>query len=852
MRHFSSVLIGTVTLLLPLQVALGASSSSAPATLYDRIKQTVEREEAVDGVEPEIAAYVKAYMKTLDVDITIDDVTAAMRSESWTLCGKREFNDPSRSRTGCDDLTSRIRTMILREQHVRHLGRDLQLTATSFELPISDLPGRSHQLSTDLRAIVSLWIADGAPASSSTSSSPATQAAPIRTVPVDEGEMEPLVQNLGTRLSALPKEELTAAIWRYQYGVRLIRDDRAPDYPAPHKDTQSGEGTERQFIFKQWPDIEQALMDIWDKVEDDTFNPPLAPNESVLYTFPANLLKNSLPDNVIVWIRMDGNRVHPLGDVGLQWGVPLEPVLPSLLNPDEKMILGGNYPPEPIKLEAGEVVPVDGEGLCTNPTAKRGYLCRPFTPAAGERCPDDPANPVDPDKITLSTCEQESTARTTLAGADVCRDINYKATTFDPQTQCIVDFACRPDCVFPPAAIAADASAVTSGKNGDGVIKICESAASPDIPEPYLAYHEIHHAYQECALPPNTEWYKEVPPGASSQEKKDIDVANAETCCEVEGEAYRAQCDLMAQDGLFSNGFLPMDPVDGIPFNAETCAEAWTNATCKNRYPAKACYTSRTYTDDFKKKMFTVKNTLDDAPLKCKDLYKVVDGKKVFTDQRVQDLIDAVNHRTDICQPGQVDIYKNRIGNNMCYIGQCIEESVELHRMTGAQSPATVGDESFPWNDPQTGAPLGNALLNPPLTPAQLPLYHPQWIVEQLEEQLCQLQGLPPLTPSILCTYKPSRRLSYPVIDPITNAQSLLLDAQSQRETTNRTLSLTLGLGSRLGTAMYADYLGTASHSLADVLGMAVKLFKEMSSVDFPTVMCPAGSVLPPPASNPT
>src|SRR6185503_16440480 len=74
-------------------------------------------------------------------------------------------------------------------------------------------------------------------------------------------------------------------------------------------------------------------------------------------------------------------------------------------------------------------------------------------------------------------------------------------------------------------------------------------------------------------------------------------------------------------------------------------------------------------------------------------------------DARVAARVRTIERQTATCTPGTETTYKNTIGNNACYLGQCVEESLELHRVTGGRSPATVGDEAFPWDDPNTGDP---------------------------------------------------------------------------------------------------------------------------------------------------
>jgi hypothetical protein len=821
MKRTLALLTGVATLLVPVMSAI-----AAPSSLYERIKDDVKRQYESEEVEPEIRAFIHEYMESVDQDVSENDVNAAVNNKIWEICGRKPTSDPNKTFQGCDNLVSRIKNMVQNEQRVRVLGRSLQLVATSYELPISDLPNRSLQFSQSLRGIVSIWSAGTGSIKFTTSG------AQIRTKAVDDTAMQPLLTSLATELNALSTEERIAAVWRYQYGVRLVKDERAPRFPAPYIDGESAPGTERQYFFKDWdgtdgiPDVEQKLMDIWDEVVDDTFTPPLAASETVLYIFPKDMLKDTMPDNIIVWARMDGPPAHPFGDVGLQWQVPLEPVLPSLMWDDEgdmAPILGGTYPPNPERSIAGVIKPVDGDGLCTDPVQIRGYLCRPFIQKGSkDLCPDDPENPIDPLKISLVTCTGTGSLRATIAGADVCRDVNYRIqNTFNPNTQCKIEIKCETTCGGSYAAQA-------KGKDGTGTIKICMSE-NPPGGATYLLFHELHHAYQDCTGPIDSD-----PDDAYT----DMDQFEANRkCCHNEGEAYRANCDILEQDGVFA----------GTGIDAQSCAEAFTNDACIAD-TGLGCFTSRTYPPSFRAQLFAaIGSNPKNVPTTCTD---AMDPKKM--DLRIKDLIGAVQRRKDVCAPGQVELYKNRIGNNLCYIGQCVEESLEMHRTTGAQSPATVQDEGYPWNDPQTGSAFGNAVLNPPIAPTHLPTYKPLLIVEEMEQKLCQQQGLPPLTPSILCTYNKAAQRQHPVIDQISNSQLILLNAQEDIETRRDTLSLSLALGSRIGTTMYAEYLGNATRALADVLNVAVRLFKEMIKIDFPTQMCPTDDTLPPPPPAPS
>lgn len=793
----------------------------ASAGLYDRVMDSVRTEQAINrGIDEAIVQFIIALYRTEDFEMTSTEVNAMVQGYGHPECSKRD----EMSRADCLVLIERVERVARQEQRIRSLGNTLQASATSYELPISDLPGRTLQLSTDLRGILNIWSAGTGSITSTISG------ALIRTVSADPDVFRGPLIDIGERMETMSIEDRTAAVWRYQYGVRLIRGDREPRFKKPTPECNSEKGTERQNLWKCWPEVEDALLQVWEAAKEyvndpDTLVERLDEGETAYFVFPKELFAQTLPDNVIVWVRIDRDDagIHPFGDVGLQWETPLAPVQPALLTETGGAILGGAYPPEPVDRSTSEAVPLDGQGLCTSPVALRGYLCRPFVLSSpDDRCPQEGL--AAPDEIRLTHCVHTGSLRFTAAGADACREIRWQDNApFDANTQCTVTLRCAQRCV--PNA---NASAVTQPKNAQGVIPICIDE-QPEFAATYLAYHELVHAYQRCNEPIGFD-----PMAGKTQEERGA------ICCRREGEAYRAQCDMMERDGVFDG----IDPVDGIPFNAETCAEAWTDFACGTQQGFNGCYTSRTYTPPFMQAMQEASgNNPKNLPDTCSTAIH-----PATMDPRVKALKESAERRDDVCTPGNQTTYKNRIGNNLCFVGQCVEQSTELHRMTAGRAPGTVGDEESPWNSPVTGTPLGNILMNPPLSQTRLPSYRPALLVREAEKALCQAQGLPPYTPPILCMIGSNRQLQLPSMLAYETAAGLVRQQEQQQEILDDLLELSPALGTRVGTDLYARYLREANRSFAGILSMAVQLFQEIRSVDFPTEMCPVGPGLPAPA----
>jgi hypothetical protein len=251
----------------------------------------------------------------------------------------------------------------------------------------------------------------------------------------------PITALAGTLNGLKKPDEFTAAVWRYQHGYRFIRGERLAEFPPPPTpDSESGPGTERQYIFKRWENVETALEAIRVALLTVPLDPPLRKKEIVYFRVPKKYL-DLLPENVIVWAYHEnvGGDVGISGDVGLQWKIPIEPIFPSLISDPEGAcpgatpgdqdqdcpgIDGGRYPPPPEKLEDGVLVPKDGVGLCTHPFARLGYLCAPITAPPGEKCIVE-AEPED-GAIILTRCQIEPEGSETSAGPDVCQDIGYR------------------------------------------------------------------------------------------------------------------------------------------------------------------------------------------------------------------------------------------------------------------------------------------------------------------------------------------------------------------------------------------------------------------------------------------
>lgn len=388
-------------------MAGAAAQAQAPAAegLYETIRVQVEKELNVEEIDTAVTDFAAGfYYEKWKTDRV--DVLAAMQGDR-VLCMKKEGRRVEMDRVTCDEVMKGIRTIVSEEGRVRTLARDLVQMIAGQELATSDLFGHPLSLPLDEAAILNVW--------KTGKGGLVTEDGPtLRTRMLSADVISGPLEQLGGAFTALSVDEQLAVVRRYRHGLRLIQNLRAPDFPAPVPDAQSGEGTERQYEFRDWPAIADALTALWDALPQNPndYDPPLSGRDVVLLEFPATLLDQALPKNLLVWAHVDADPAHPFGDTGLAFRMPLDTVAPSLMrdpagaNAGASIIRGGRNPP-----------PVPDGVLCSHPLATRGFLCRDSADA-GDAC-DEPAG-RDPDAIVLVTCEKGE-AHESVSGPDVCR-----------------------------------------------------------------------------------------------------------------------------------------------------------------------------------------------------------------------------------------------------------------------------------------------------------------------------------------------------------------------------------------------------------------------------------------------
>ena len=783
----------------------------AQDSVYQRLRQFTLNEYKKEESEITIERFVtNIYPRKYLPLFANTDVDLALQEQHMEICRP---SDPEKSpidEQECLGYQQLVHTLVEKNAWLQQAVRDLQLAALSFEAGVDYYAGRPVAIMSRLPSIVEIWQGDTDLIQS-----------PIAEIKVRgktyEVDMTPYFNAVESELSSLKtgagakedREQFVGAVWRYRHGFQYVKNEE-----GGCGNDKLGDGTELQFIGARFCQLEQKLEDIYDVVQTFTYDPPLKPNEIVL--FPTKILDDL---SVYIWVRKD--------DVGLMWHMHLDPVLPSLdcsgsrsyAQPEPPCdsattaILGGTYPPE---LED----PEKDEGICSHPFAKRGYLCRPVDSI---RCPVDPGSTATEEDIHLIGCktpDMEAPYRWTEAGPNICNEGGWRGETqglktgtdtpgIDPDLEpdwcsnCYIDTFCGP---------CGPTEGFTLPKEIDGRIQVCLNSSIPEL-STYLYIHGLVRAQQMCDSPMGTN-------------NMQTEIYNSpDGCCAFEYQAYLASCDAMAEDGVLG----------AVNTNTPTCAALLTNYSCGT--PGSFDPVCVQYPPNFDPaQVFIEIGQYVQTNAATMGLATSCADAVSNPDARVQKIKNSL---PQVCTPKCETKYVNTIGNNACMIGQCVEESFERHRMIPGRMPLTVEDEAFPWDsDTEEDPNWGAFLFTPPQLSLPLPPYRPALLARQMDNFLCQINGLPTRTPPVQCSFDPRRRLRLPTKEYLHFWESLLDQSNEQESMRSLIEGAAPAVGSRAGTQVLVQYLGPALHAFQELIQDAVDLLTAMENTEFPPDMC--------------
>ena len=813
-----------VLLVIPVIVA----GAQGDINFYERVREKYLQEQRIEGSEEEVREFIAREIGKIPTAepngsqaLTADDVKLVLEGKKSEFCSKLKQSFGS-----CEDNVNQIQSLASDLARIRGLGRDLLLTTTGYEAGVDGSFGGLLNFPSQFAGITRIWQTSGDHLLSP------SEELRIRVAPLPDG-MDQKFSQAGQALSDL-EDDMTPAVWRYRYGLRALKRTGQCD--------KKGAAELYRITTRRWCDVEEALQKIGDALpaNPQEYDPILQPDEIVF--FPPRPLEGA--DHVLVWMYARNVYTKVTVDVGLSWDLPTEPALPALLPEEggesncmseihnseycdivqEKKILPGGLHPSP------PVEPIRWEGLCAMPFGRQGYLCRPMEqPFCGPQNQGSSGSRSSGSGTILLTECKLGTLKLPIdvsnTGPDYCRIGGWKTPTstqfasirdtpnIDPELRplsgapCAVDFYFRDNCFQGQPGTAA-----TYPKDQNGVIKIC----LPTQYEPELALHEIIHAQQICSLnlPPGTPFHSTV-----------------EECCAKEYPAYTAQANILAEAGVLSLSNMTLDEYVG----------GGMNGSCQN-YGRNAC--SSVDVDDWNRKSKImwdeVKRLRSEPPPKCSEIVEDLNNME----PRAASMLETMLKKA--LTPGVRSKYENTIGNNLCYLGQSVEETIEESRFIPGRMTEGVQDESFPWDSCAAPDPRnGEMLPMPVISPVAIPPYNPRLLLQTLDTMLCQLNGLPALTPPVLCGFNPTRRLNAPME---TDILGFIMGLGNQQGETLTALSSAEGIGTgvanRLGTSITLDYLDRALRSLTELMTGANTLIKQIEKTRFPLTACPRNAAM--------
>jgi len=827
----------TILLLIGLILTPSAHAQNTQGdTLYEYVHGLVRQAEKVIHVDLPSERYSAGIyydnpVKNTSMEIDEEDVNNAVAKLIPRLCGG-ENTDPET----CRVIMAKLDAAVDMLNWQRQLGRDLQMIATGYESGISDYPGKGLNIIPRLPSITRIWrSANEKLITPIIETSAAGLPYPPENKDVIEEEIETLI---GDRLSGdlvrwkgeqWDDSEMVAAVWKYRNGVKYIEttEEGTCNSSMENPDTE-----ELMLLKKRWCAVERQLLKIHDLIIGPyTTGGKTLPQDDFLI-FPTWTDQES---NIVIWVRGD--------DIGLQWNFAIEPVQPMLYNKDynsciesggtpegchdadeESLVRGGTYP---------DVVPEPEEamGICSHPFSKNGYLCRQIEDT---ECNTDPVK-VNAQGILLTRCSPEkfnTSISIAPSGPDICeiggwrsnipavennvKDTPEKQSGPNPVGEeikpsmcasCAVDFYCANTCE------GSETIAFAEDKE-NGVIRLCltDTLAEMGLLQSLIT-HELVHAQQMCNL----------------DAKSVADLTNTvEKCCAVERESYLAQCNMLAGQGI----------LDRAGYTVDECASAGANGSCESFSTdgAGACSPTEIESLDMWEDISeTILKGLDDGwlegiPTTCRE-----------TVEKLEPTAQAIISSLPLaCTPSCIAEYENTIGNNLCFAGQCLEQSLEWQRLIPGRMPLTSGDEAYPWDSCPVEDPQYGKFFSPPaLTAPHFPAYNPQRLYEELDRALCQLNGLPASSPPILCAFDPRRRLNLPVSEFIGMAQSLLEQSGEVQKPATGLLNAASGVGSRKANEFFFGYLEKSMKSFTEIMQITSTIMVDIAETQFPSVMCP-------------
>ena len=244
------------------------SSSSAPNTLYYRLKEVTEHGEAREKSERAVERYIPMIFYSDQVPgVAVEEkhVDLALDEKYQELCEREGSASGGSAETElhleqCNDTQQELTTLTERTMFLRSLGRDLALIASGYEAGILGHPGEPVSVLPKLGSLAGIWRAGNDTLTDPVDDPPirarehTSQSAFERRANTVKSALEALIE---TSNGKEDKSKMIAAIWRYRHGIRFVQESEGLSCSANPQ-----AGSERELLKARWCAVEQALINV--------------------------------------------------------------------------------------------------------------------------------------------------------------------------------------------------------------------------------------------------------------------------------------------------------------------------------------------------------------------------------------------------------------------------------------------------------------------------------------------------------------------------------------------------------------------------------------------------------------
>lgn len=203
-----------------------------------------------------------------------------------------------------------------------------------------------------------------------------------------------------------------------------------------------------------------------------------------------------------------------------------------------------------------------------------------------------------------------------------------------------------------------------------------------------------------------------------------------------------------------------------------------------------------------------------------------------------------------VCTPESKTLYQDDISSHACFVGLCIEQSLNGHSLVPNRNPVLVEEATSPFlaylrDDPK----LGLYTEAPSNAPYPMPRYIGHELLRDTEARFCLLNNKAPYPISALCSYRASQQNQHPALQQMYHENAVVRDMEKVGITQNNFLDLFTIIGQRASLDQTIEINRKVFYGLSGFVQQIADLLAELSRAPLTDQACPWTGPLTPPSS---